>query len=334
LILNIFSQTKNNLVPPPPPPSAPSSARPTTTPSGATSTSRSGAYQSTIRPNTGGTNAPDASDGRTFPRPALRRVNPDQQNIYASRITADATTTTSPSAPPLPPATYPSKPPTSGPSVRINEPDIDRNRSIPSTFNRQSGEPPRSHESIFEKVPAHGGPVSYLGIGTFSQFEHCLHECLERERRQTGITSQITREDIPASLSTLDYDYNSVSIPSHHGLDPIRVHQFIDYPSRPTATFVLDDIRQINVALSRSGISLFPYSESYFSPISVPHIYPNERHLTGEVVSACRVVDEDPAVISSRNGSQAVQNVWNAIRNHRPFSYMSNVSSSRGPYDD
>jgi hypothetical protein len=202
---------------------------------------------------------------------------------------------------------------------------------ISSTFNRQLVEPPRPHESIFEKVAAYGGPVSFLGIGTFSQFEHCLRECLERERRQTGITSQIIRQDIP----TLDYDYNSVSIPSHHGLDPIRVHQFIDYPSRPTATFGIDDIRQINVALSRSGISLFPYhNESYFSPISVPHIYPNERHQTGEVVSACRVVDEDPALLASQNGSRAVQNVWNAIRNHRPFSYMSNVSSSRGPYDD
>jgi hypothetical protein len=158
-----------------------------------------------------------------------------------------------------------------------------------------------------------------LGIGTFSQFEHCLRECLERERHQLGITSQIIRQDIPPF--NYDYDYNSASIPSHHGLDPVRVHQFMDYPSRPIATYGLDDIRQINVALSRSGIPLFPHHDSsYFSPISVPHIFPNERHVTGQVVSACRVVDEDPAVIASRNGSQAVQNVWNAIRNHRPFS--------------
>ena len=156
-----------------------------------------------------------------------------------------------------------------------------------------------------------------MGIGTFSQFEHCLRECLERERRQLGITSQIIRQDIPPN----EYDYNSASVPYYHGLDPVRVHQFIDYPSQPTASFVLDDIRQINVALSRSGIPLFPHRDSsYFSPISVPRIFPNERHVTGEVVSACRVVDEDPAVIASRNGSQAVQNVWNAIRNHRSFS--------------
>jgi hypothetical protein len=268
-----------------------------------------------------------------LPKPVLRRVTPDQQNTYARRVVGDTTT---------PPTSQP-QPKIPGPTVRITEPAIDTDRPTTSTFSRQFS-PSGAQESIFEKVPSHG-PVSYLGTATFSQFEHCLRECLERERRQTGISSHITRQDIPAPTSALNYDYDPVSMPSHHGLDPVsmpshqgldpvRVHQFIDYPSRPTATFVLDDIRQINVALSRSGISLFPYSESYFSPISVPHIYPNERHLTGEVVSACRVVDEDPAVISSRNGSQAVQNVWNAIRNHRPFSYMSNVSSSRGPYDD
>ena len=280
-----------------------------------TSAPRTGAYQSTIRPNTGGTNTPETSDGRTFPRPALRRVNPEQQGTYARRITEEATP---PAPPPLPAATYPSRTGTTGPSVRINEPDIDRNRT---TTNRPlGGIIPRTNESIFESVPSHGGPVSFLGVGTFSQFEHCLRECLERERARTGIVSQITRQDFPPSTSAFDYGYNTISMPSYHELDPVRVHQFIDIPSQPTATYGLDDIRQINVALSRSGISLFPYhrtyDQPYFSPIVPPRFYPNERHMTGEVVSACRVVDEDPAILASRNGSQAVQNVWNAIRNH------------------
>lgn len=256
-------------------------------------------------------------------------MNPEQQNNYARRITEDSTPPAPPPPPPLPAATYPSRTGTTGPSVRINEPDIDRNRTIPTTTNRSlGGIIPRTNESIFESVPSHGGPVSFLGVGTFSQFEHCLRECLERERARTGIVSQITRQDFPPSSSAFDYGYNTFSMPSYHELDPVRVHQFIDTPSQPTATYGLDDIRQINVALSRSGISLFPYYQTYdrpyFSPIVPTRFYPNERHMTGEVVSACRVVDEDPAVLASRNGSQAVQNVWNAIRNHRSFPYMSN----------
>ena len=171
-----------------------------------------------------------------------------------------------------------------------------------------------------------------MGIGTFSQFEHCLRECLERERRLTGMASQITREDIPMPLPIFEHDYNPVSIPYDHGLDPVRVHQFTDYPSRPTATYSIDDIRQINVALSRSGIPLFPYHQpyhdSYFSPISsTSRFYPNERHASGAVVSACQVVEDDPAILSNNNRLGAVQNVWNAIQNLRPS------SSFRGPYD-
>lgn len=334
--LNNFFFIFHSLVPSAPPlPATTTQPTTTTTPSAATSAPRGGPYQSTIRPNAGGTNASDTSDGRVFPRPALRRVTPDQQNNYARRMTDEAPP---PPPPPLPAATYPSRTGTTGPSVRITEPDIDRNRTTPTNFNRSlgggvGGTAARANESIFESVPSHG-PVSFLGIGTFSQFEHCLRECLERERSRTGIVSEITRQDYPAS--TFDYGYNAVSMPSYHDLDPVRVHQFIDMPSQPTATYALDDIRQINVALSRSGISLFPYyrtsDEPYFSPIVAPRFYPNERHMTGAVVSACRVVDEDPAVLASRNGSHAVHNVWNAIRNHQPFSHMS-TASFRGPYD-
>jgi hypothetical protein len=188
-----------------------------------------------------------------------------------------------------------------------------------------------------------------LGIGTFSQFEHCLRECLERERRQTGMASQIIRQDIPSSVPVHDYGYDSIPIPPpasyHHEFNPTTIHQFTDYPSRPTATFAIDDIRQINVALSRSGIPLFPYhrpyDDLYFSSIPSPNTiisdtYPYGRHTTGDVVSACRVVEEDPAILFSRNRSQAVQNVWNAIQNHQSFSHIDHSRSSvspRGPYD-
>ncbi len=324
-----------NLVPVAPP--VPSNTQPitttttTTTTPGGTTTPRSGGYQSTLRPTTGGINTPDTSDSRTFPKPALRPVNPDQQNTYAKRIAGDTPTPASQSGPGI-----------TRPTVRINEPGGVTNRPTTTTTTTREYGPSRTQESIFEKVPAQGGPVSYLGTGTFSQFEHCLRECLERERRQTGIESHIIRQDLPSSISAHDYGYDPVSAtPSpYNGLNPTTVHQFIDYPSRPTASFSIDDIRHINVALSRSGISLFPYCPPYhdsdFSPISLPSTYPSGRHTTGEVVSACRVVEEDQAIISSRNGIQAVQNVWNAIQNHRPFSSTDHSRSSvspRGLYD-
>jgi hypothetical protein len=214
---------------------------------------------------------------------------------------------------------------TPGQNVRINEGDIGTNRPGTGTFITQGG-PPRTQESTFEKVPSHGGPVSYLGTGTFSQFEHCLHECLERERRQTGMTSQITRHEIPSNISARDYCYDQGLPPpsSHNILHSNSSTNFIDYSSRSAGMFTIDDIRHINVALSRNGISLFPYERpfahnSYPSP--VPSHYPNGRHSSGEVVSACRVVEEDPALLYNRNGSQAVQNVWNAIQDHAPSSY-------------
>lgn len=296
-------------------------------------TSRNGPYQTSLRPTTGGVNSSGNSDDRTFPRPPLRPVNPEQQNNYARRIGADSTTP----APPL-------KPTTPGPSVKFDESSINRNRPASATFT-QSFDPARPQESIFESVPSHGGPVSYLGIGTFSQFEHCLRECLERERRMTGVASHITRHDLPSNPYAHDFDYNSIPTPSpyYHGLTPSTVHQFADYPSRPLSSFAIDDIRNINVALSRSGIPLFPYYRSYHDSISsyppppmCSGSYTNDRHSTGEVVSACRVVEEDPAIMYNRDRVQAVQNVWNAIRNYQPSSHIERSRSSvspRGLYD-
>ncbi|CAM2718812.1 unnamed protein product [Rotaria socialis] len=282
-----------------------------TTPSASTNTpaSRNGAYQSSIRPTSGSdTNAAEVSDDKPFLRPALRRVNPDQQNSYARRLTDDTTTST-PTSTPAPTQTKPIG--SGGGNVRINGQNIDANRPNTSTYPHQSGIS-RTQESVFEKVHPQGGSVSYLGTGTFSQLEHCLRECLERERRQTGIASHITRHDFPSDASVHEYGYDSnlTSIPC--GLNPSYNYHLNDYPSRAAAEFSLDDIRYINVALSRNGIPLFPYERFYHQPYpsSVPtlstttamhHQYSTGRSAMGEVVSACRLVEEDPAIINSRN---------------------------------
>jgi hypothetical protein len=189
-----------------------------------------------------------------------------------------------------------------------------------------------------------------LGTGTFSQFEHCLQECLDRERRQTGFSSHIVRHDMPPNISIHD----SMSVPPHQVFQSSHDHHFIDYPSRSSGTFSLDDVRHINVALSRSGISLFPHHRPYYDPYcdSYPSSsllntlrhspYPSSygggggRRIIGEVVSACRLVEEDQPLMSNRHGTEAVHNVWNAIQHHQPFSHMDLSRSSvlhRGPYD-
>ncbi|CAF2080458.1 unnamed protein product [Rotaria magnacalcarata] len=279
------------------------------TPSASTNTpaTRNGAYQSSIRPTSGSdTNATQVSDDKPFLRPALRRVNPDQQNTYARRLTDDTTT---PTPTPVPTQTKPIG--SGGANVRINDQNIDANRSSTPAYPHQSGMS-RTQESVFEKVHSQGGSVSYLGTGTFSQLEHCLRECLEHERRQTGVASHITRHDFPPNASVHEYGYDSnlTSIPREG--NPSYNYHLDDYPSRAAAEFSLDDIRYINVALSRNGIPLLPYERSYHQPYpsSVPtlstttamyHQYPTGRYAMGEVVSACQLVEEDPAIINSRN---------------------------------
>ncbi|CAF1168232.1 unnamed protein product [Adineta steineri] len=293
-------------------------ARPTTT---STGTQRNGSYDTPSRPSIGGANTGNASGESTFRRPILRPVNPADQNTYAKRVAGDTT-----------PPNLPSKSPTLKQNVRINEENnTGLNRSNTTGFSTQPGAP-RTQESIFESIHSQGGPVSYLGTGTFSQFEHCLRECLERERRQTGIASQIIRQDIPPTIPVNDYGYDpAVVTSSSSSCYPLprssSSSHFIDYPSRAMGSFTIDDIRHINVALSRNNISLFPYERPFCYNVSPsftsrPHTYPTERLRSGDVVSACRVVEDDPALLYNRNGCEAVQNVWNSIRNHPSSSYI------------
>lgn len=263
-----------------------------------------------------------------MPRPALRRVTPDQQNTYARRINSETQTQTPPSSQTRPTG------PGSGPNVRIDDQHIDTNRPTTSNYPRQPGLP-KTQESIFEKVHSPGGTVSYLGTGTFSQFEHCLRECLERERRQTGVTSHITRHDIPPNISVNDFGYDAtvVSPPiARQGLHPSYSHSSMDYPSRYHPEFSLDDIRCINVALSRQGVPLLPYdrplcdrdSHTYslttVSPVTTLRSnYSTGTCMPGEVVSACRLVEEDPAILCGRNPNRTVQNAGNVMHNNRSF---------------
>ncbi|CAF1223167.1 unnamed protein product [Rotaria sordida] len=356
----------NSSVPPPAPPAPPlpSTTQPTVT---TTTTPRTGPYQSTLRPTHGSTNVSDGSDDKTFSRPNLRRVNPDQQNTYARRIGSEMTSQPSSSKPIS----------SNGTNVRITEPTIDINQPTISTYTHPSGIP-RTQESIFETVHSHDGPISYLGTNTFSQFEQCLRECLERERRRTGIASHITRHEIPPSApppapsfapppapsfapppvsqpntSVHDYGYDPVvtssssSLPRQEFYPRSSSPYLSDYTSKSVPTFLLDDIRHINVALSRSGISLFPYerccfeSHRYPTSVSLPSTtiqssYPTERRIIGEVVSACRLVEEDTPLLYNGHRNQAVQNVWNALQRHQPFSHINSSRSNvypKGPYD-
>jgi hypothetical protein len=120
-------------------------------------------------------------------------------------------------------------------------------------------------------------------------------------------------------MSTRDYGY-----------DPHILH----HSSSHLPTFTVNDIQYINVAFNKNGIPLLPYSRSYsdsypsplsYSTSTIQSTYPSGRYTGGEVVSACRIVEDDPAL---QGGSHAVKNVWSAIQHHYPSSNI----SPREPY--
>ncbi|CAF1077701.1 unnamed protein product [Didymodactylos carnosus] len=315
-----------------------------------------GTNQSTPAPGTnrGNTNGNTSS---VFPRPNLRPVSTSQQNTYARRLTPPQSTMTTPGRATTTPTNVgvqqdtrstlqrPTTTPTTGIRTTQNLVDIPIPIPIPTSTFMPSIRP---MESTFERIDSRGGPVSYLGTGTWSQFEHCLRECLSRERNYSGITSEIYRHDIPGvrgpdPVSLInDYSYDK-SIP----YDSLRSsgYGYHDYPIRPAGALNLEDIQGINAALSKSGISVFPHhhhpgyyydhhhNDQYHfgshEPVGL-HSYgtnfPQPRHrVIGEIVSACRIVNEEPFGSyppSHADRVTAVQHVWNAIQNRLPMTQM------------
>ena len=312
---------------------------PTTLPrssNGATGRRRD-SYESTARPAGGRLNGVPVTEDGKIVLPTLRPVDPDQKNRYAARLRGDTSATSTQT-----------RPGTSGPGVRLNGASTYPKR--PSPIATQTSREPRPTGGAFDDGIRRDRSTSFLSGNNSPQFQRCVQECLERERNRTGFSTQTSPQHFSPAVSAYDYDHDLYSGTTHRSIHSPGRPQVIDYGRQLAPTLLLDDIRHINLALSKSGISLFPYErfQQYGYPTMSPVLSSNTfnqyspvpssgRRIIGEVVSACRLVEEEqPAWMPNRGGSHAVENVWRAIQQHQPFTHMDSARPSvtfRDPYD-
>lgn len=177
----------------------------------------------------------------------------------------------------------------------------------------------RKYASIFEKVDTHDGHTTYLGSGTFSQLEDCICNCLARDKycRETTYRSRkydySSKSLIRASLLD-DYSYDGVISPDCHVSHSRNSHHY-ENRKRAAGELSLSEIRQVNDALAKHGISVFSSQPNPYNP----H-YPQRN--VNDIISACRLLIEDPAIAGLNNRHTAVSHAWDAARfspaSHQP----------------
>ena len=197
---------------------------------------------------------------------------------------------------------------------RISVHDVENEKST-STYALQIGHK-KPNLSIFEKIDIHDGHSTYLGMGTSSQLENCIRDCLSRRQPYVDSTEYTTRRSYPGKRLTRasifeDYSYDDILSPSYHLIPSRSRYCHFDDHKKSAAELSLNEIRQINDALAKYGIPVFSYSDQSNS-------LPNRPRPIGDILSACRVLLEDPNLRSHGEGSQAVQQAWNAISHSQP----------------
>ncbi|UJR36916.1 hypothetical protein I4U23_029628 [Adineta vaga] len=193
----------------------------------------------------------------------------------------------------------------------------------------------KNNQSVFEKVDTHDGHATYLGSGTFFDLENCIHDCLSKNRCHTDLTHRSSKYDDPCKSLTRasvleDYSYDGILEPKHH-ISHLSHSHYHDYDychnrsdhhysdhhqrhhgdyRKHAADLSLEEIRQVNDSLAKYGIPVFSHHEN-------PHNPHHKPHSVGEIVSACRLLLNEPRLEGlHHNGHQAVQHVWDAIHNH------------------
>ena len=171
----------------------------------------------------------------------------------------------------------------------------------------------RTNQSIFEKIDVHTGRVSRLGVGTYSQLEDCIreHMVINRHRNYRSVSSPkyYSRSKSLTKASVLeDYSYDGILSPtSHHHYRSTYHHEPYLNRHKSAANLSLKEIRQINDALARQGISVFSHHEHQHSAV------PGHPHSVGEIISACKLLIEDPTLAAYRQPTSAVRHVWDHI---------------------
>lgn len=228
---------------------------------------QSGTYDSVPKSNPSRRFSRDESSQKSaFPVPRLRPVSENQKNAYGRNVTES-------------------------PSQKKQGPfkSTSRTNLMSSTGNDS---PRQSHPHASNFNDREETPTSW-------QYKKCVQECLEREKRRLAEASNTNFEGDPMNQNRQKNNFPQDDR-QHTFSQTTRIHSSVP-PVNPVLD--LNDIRYINVALSRSGIPLFPYEngkwcsayparpsvvERTFHPIATPH-----TQTTRDVVSACRIADEE-----------------------------------------
>lgn len=282
----------------PPPPPIPSFLRASSQPSRTLSTGASSVSSESSTP-TKSTTKPTSD--------ALRVLSSSEESDSARQTTVIALK-----------HKFPSKKPTKKGDVgRVSAKDFDNEKSTPTyhPLRHQDGR----QQSIFEKIDTHGGGASYLGKGTFTQLEDCIRQCLARDQGHRP-TSHHPKSSTHASVLE-DYSYDGI-IPSHHP-HLHRSNSAIDHAhhrKKSAADLSLTEIRHINDALTKYGISVFSHDQHRDD---VQHA----ARPVSEILSACRLLMHEPTLAPYRQGPSAVQNTWNSIQHAYPGQQPAGYSS-------
>jgi len=302
------------------------------TKSSSSSSSESSTVQSTQKPTNVSTNATKTTNPVSFQRSNTRPDNSQAQNNSAQRNVNQTTKTPSES-----------KQTTQGSFGRVSARDIENEKPTPLFIpHSQDG---RSKQSIFEKVDTHGGGTVYLGSGTSSDLEDCIRNCLARNKPHPDYTYHTTKYSSPYKSLTRasvleDYSYDGISSLDrhlHHSISDYDHDHHIPHSSNGhhhpysdhhhshdhrihASELSLDEIRQVNDALTKYGVPVFSHPEH-------PSSLYNRPRPVGDIISACQQLLADPVLRSQRDGTHAVQHVWDNLHYHSPQTNMYGYAS-------
>jgi hypothetical protein len=306
------------------------------------SSSGSSPVESTKKPTNVSANTTTTNNPISFLRSNTRPDNSQEQNNSAQR---NLNQTTTPSEP---------KKTIQGLFGPVSAHDIENEKPTPMFIPQSQDKKP--NRSIFEKVDTHGGGTVYLGSGDSSELEDCIRNCLSRNQPHPEYTYHTTKYSFPHKSLTRasvldDYSYEGISSFDRHILHSVcdhdhhishticdHHHHYHDYSDchhydrhhydhchchdhrRHASDLSLDEIRQVNDALTKCGVPVT-------SHLDHPSSLYNKPRPVGDIISACQQLLVDPALRAQRDGTNAVQHVWDNLHYHSPQTNMYGYAS-------
>ncbi|CAF3406739.1 unnamed protein product [Rotaria socialis] len=190
---------------------------------------------------------------------------------------------------------------------------------IPITSSRNG----KKNLSVFEKIDTHNGHSSYLGTGSYSQLENCIRSCLLQDPHHKNLANHTTKYEYSSKSSKRasvleDYSYDGIVSPNHHAAHSHSYshHHYndrhFDHRKKSAAELSLAEIRQVNDALAKYGIPVFSHQPNPYTP------HPPQRNIS-DILSACRLLVENPNLAPHPNEHAAVQHVWDSIQHQPPM---------------